>query len=277
MRSRPIERMELPDLEPGAAPTPAPTFIWIHPATLLVDENYQRNLTRQSLTLIRKIVAHWDWARFKPPIVAKAGATYEVIDGQHTAIAAASHPQIDTIPVMVVLAEMMEERASAFVGHNRDRIGLTPLQIYYGMLAAGDEDAQTVEQVCNRAGVSLPRYPPSTTNAGWKPGECIAVYAIQTLINRRGAMAARVVLQVLSNAHCAPIRMGQIRAVEEILHSREYKGQVSGDDLTSAIMRLGPEADREAKIFSAAHNVQEWRGLTVVYFREGRRGRRRAG
>jgi hypothetical protein len=39
-------------------------------------------------------VANWDWRRFKPPVVARTATGLEVIDGQHTAIAAASHPDV---------------------------------------------------------------------------------------------------------------------------------------------------------------------------------------
>lgn len=80
-----------------------------------------------------------------------------MIDGQHTAIAAASHPDIALIPVMVVEAVDQAERAGAFIGHNRDRLNITPMQMHYAAVAAGDEDALTVEQVCARAGVKILR------------------------------------------------------------------------------------------------------------------------
>lgn len=271
---RPIAQMNLPGIEPGIAQTSTPEFRWVLPRELLVDEAYQRELSRGSIELIRKIVAGWDWNRFKPPVVAETSEGLEVIDGQHTAIAAASHPAVEKIPVMVVSAAEVADRAKAFVGHNRDRLVLSQVAIHYANVAAGDEDALTVQQVCDRAGVKMLRYPPG--NGEFKPGETLAIAAIRALVNRRGAMKARVVLQVLAEAHCAPVRADGVKAVDTLLSDPEYKGQVEAADITSAMLRLGPDAEREAKVFAAAHNVPVWRGLTVILFREARRGRRRA-
>lgn len=272
--SHSIKPMMAPGVEPGMAPTGKPEFLWIDPQTLLVDDTYQRELSRASLDLIYKIIRRWDWARFKPPVVALTADGYEVIDGQHTAIAAASHPELDTIPVMVVGAPEHADRARAFVGHNKDRLLLGPVSIHYANLAAGDEDALTLQQVCDRAGVTLLRYPPG--NGVFKPGETIAIRAITALINRHGALGARIVLQVLAEAHCAPVRADGMKAVEALLYDPEYKDQVQAKDVTTALIALGPKAEQEAKVFAAAHNIHIWRGLTVILFREARRGRRRA-
>lgn len=271
---RPIKAIVSPGLAPAQLIAALPVFEWVDPSGLLVDESYQRNLSSGSITLIRKIVAGWDWNRFKPPIVALTGDGLEVIDGQHTAIAAATHPGIVTIPVMVVGALEVSGRARAFIGHNRDRLAISQSSIHYANVAAGDEDALTVQQVCERAGVKILRYPPS--NAEFKPGETLAVVALRSLVSRRGAMGARIILQTLADARCAPVRADGIKAVEVLLHDPEYKGQIEATAITSALLSLGPTADREAAIFAAAHKVQVWRGLTVVLFKEARRGRRRA-
>lgn len=272
---RPVAAMQLGAVTPGSADTPTPTFEWVNPTTLLVEEIYQRELSRRSVDLIYKIVSRWDWARFKPPVVARIGEGFEVIDGQHTAIAAATHPEIDLIPVMVVEAAQVSDRARAFVGHNKDRIALNQIQIHYADVAAGDEDALTVQQVCSRAGVNLLRYPPG--NGVFKPGETLAISAIRALINRRGAMRARVILEVLAKANCAPVRADGVKAVETLLHDQQYKGEVAAEDITSTIMRLGPDLEREARVFAAAHSVPNWRAMAVTLFKEARRGRRRAG
>jgi len=272
--TRPLQPMNLPDVTPGLPPTAVPEFQWVDPAVLLVDDTYQRDLSRGSVELIRKIVRTWDWARFKPPVVAETPEGFEVIDGQHTAIAAATHGGLGKIPVMVVRAAEVSDRARAFVGHNRDRLALSQVSIHFANVAAGDEDALTVQQVCDRAGVKLLRYPPG--NGEFKPGDTLAIAAIRALVNRRGAMGARVVLQTLSEAHCAPVGAGGIKAVEALLHDGEYKGQVTAADITSALLTMGSEAEREGKIFAVAHNVPIWRGLAVVLFKGARRGRRRA-
>lgn len=272
--THPIVPMRFADLAPGVPATKNPTFEWVAPETLLVDETYQRDLSRQSVNLIRKIVEGWDWARFKPPVVAQTPDGLEVIDGQHTAIAAATHPLIPTIPVMIVTAADMEARARAFVGHNKDRLTLGAVQIHYADVAAGDDDATTIQQVCERAGVVLLRYPPG--NGEWKPGETLALAAIRSLVNRRHAMGARAVLQVLGDARCAPVRADEIKAVDVLLHDPEYKDQISGPDITSALIAKGPALAQEARVFAIGHNTKTWKALATILFREGRRGRRRA-
>lgn len=272
---RAIKSMAVPGVEANTVVTAPPKFEWVDPRNLLVDVVYQRNLSERSVTLIRKIVGSWDWARFKPPVVARSGDNhFEVIDGQHTAIAAASHPGVESIPVMVVEALDQAARASAFVGHNRDRIALTVGQMHAAAVAAGDEDAITLVQVCERAGITVLKNPPG--NGAFKPRDTLAVASIRALINRRGAMKARMVLQVLSDAECAPVSASGIKAVEMLLHDAEYAGQVDPADLTTTIRAMGSTAEQEAKVFAAAHNVPLWRALGIVLFKGSRRGRRRA-
>jgi hypothetical protein len=271
---RPVRAMQVSGIEPQASDAPKPTFEWVDPAILLVDEAYQRNLSDRSITLIRKIVGDWDWRRFKPPVVAKTGDGYEVIDGQHTAIAAASHPDIDTIPVMVVDAAEQSDRAAAFIGHNRDRIAITATQLHVAAVAAGDPEAMTVQAVCERAGLKILKNPPG--QGIFKPRDTMAVKAINALINRRGAMKARQFLEVLAAAECAPVAAHQIKAVEMCLTDPEYADQLVPADLTTFIRAKGFIADQEAKVFAAAHNVPVWRALGITYFKGARRGRRRA-
>lgn len=273
MVRRQVNAMPVPGVDPGTAPTEPPMFEWVAPGDLLVDETYQRNLSERSVALIRKIVRQWDWRRFKPPVVARSPYGLEVIDGQHTAIAAASHPSIERIPVMVVSAAEQSERAAAFVGHNRDRIALTSTQMHAAAVAAGDEDALTIAQVCQRAGVIVLKNPPG--NGAFRPRETLAVASLRALINRRGAMKARQVLEVLAKAECAPVSASGIKAVEMLLFDKEYAGHVGADDLTTAIRGLGAAAEHEAKVFAAAHSVPLWRALGIVLFRRARRGRRR--
>lgn len=272
---REIKPLSISGLTPGMAESRRPVFEWVLPSELKVDESYQRHLSERSVTLIRKIVTQWDWRRFKPPVVARIGDDLVVVDGQHTAIAAASHPEVSEIPVMIVPADDRAAQAQAFVGHNRDRLNITPMQMHFAALAAGDEDAMTVDQVCQRAGVRILR----TTPAGgiFKPGQSVAVQAIGALINRRGAQKARIVLQTIAEANAAPVAAGQIKAVELLLHDPEYKGQVEPSDVTSALLSLGVEiAEQEAKVFALTHRVPAWRALAIVIFRKARRGRRRA-
>ena len=266
--------MSMPDITPGGADMDEPKFERADPATLLVDEQYQRNLSERSVRLIRKIVAHWDWRTFMPPVVVRTNSGMHVIDGQHTAIAAATHPAIKTIPVMVVKADDVADRARAFLGRNRDRITVTPNQLHYAAVAAGDDDAVTIDQVCKRAGIRILKQPPGA--GAFKRGETLAVGTIAALVYRRGAMRARQILEVIGNAKLAPVHAALIKAVEELLTNKDYADQVDAGDLTTMIRGSINEAEAEAKIVAATETIPFWKALTAVMLKRCKRGRRRA-
>lgn len=271
---RAVKAIPVVGVEPTIADAPPPSFREVDPAALLVDDGYQRNLSERSVTLIRKIVGAWDWRRFKPPVCAETDQGLEVIDGQHTAIAAASHPAIHTIPVMVVVAAERSDRAQSFIGHNRDRVNITPMQMHFAAAAAGDEDALTINQVCERAGVTVLKSPPG--NGIYKPGDTVAVRAIGALINRRGVIRAREVLQLLVGAKCAPVAAGQIKAVECLLHDGEFKGEIDAEAIASVLLAGAAAAEQEAAVFAATHGTALWKALAIVIFKKGRRRGRRA-
>ena len=271
---RNVRKITISHVTPAMADTPEPTFEVVDPCDLLVDDSYQRGLSERSLNLIRRIIGQWDWRRFKPPVCARTERGLEIIDGQHTAIAAMSHPMVQRIPIMVVTAAERGDRAQAFIGHNRDRLGITQMQMHYAAAAAGDEDALTINQVCERAGVRVLRSTPG--NGVWKAGDTVAVRAIGALINRRGAMRARIVLEALAKSGAAPLSTGMIKAVEVLLHEPEYQDDIDAERITDALMTMGQaEALREATVFSAAHKVPVWKALAVVIFRKGKRRARR--
>jgi len=268
---RGVEPINLAGLTPTTPTTTGPIFEWVDPATLLVNETYQRDLSERSIKLIRRIIEGWDWTKFKPPVCSLGDHGLEVIDGQHTAIGAASHPKVDQIPVMIVETATVQDRASAFIGQNTDRLGITKMQLHRAAVAAGDEDALTIEQVCQRSGVRLLMAKPHR----WKVGDSVAVQAIGALIDRRGAMGARQVMELLVKAEAAPVTQSGLKAVEMILFDPEY-AEADRDHLPDAIKALAETADREAATFAAAHRVALWKALGIVWFRKCRKIRRAA-
>lgn len=265
MTKRSIAKIAVPGITPGPVDGGEPIFEWIDPRKLLVDETYQRNLSERSITLIRKIVGNWSWTKFKPPIVVQTDEGLEVVDGQHTAIGAATHPAINKIPVMVVEADSLQARAEAFLGHNADRIAVTPLQMHHAAVLAGDETHMTIRQVCDRAGVRIPKNLPGGAN--FKPGDCVSVSTIKTLVNARGAMGARKVLEVSAQARSAPVSAAEIRAVDLLLHDPEYAGRVEAPDITTALIGLGPRAEQMAKAYAANHGTRLWQAMAVIIWR----------
>lgn len=270
MSKRAIVPLKLPDVEPAPIGGLPPEMRLVAPEALRVDLDYQRGLSDRSLRLIRKIVAEWDWSAFKPPIVEDVDGQLDIIDGQHTAIAAATRG-IAEIPVMVVRTEAISGRATAFVRHNRDRIQVTPTQLHTAMVAAGDEDALTIDQVCERAGVRVLRNPPPMGR--FAVGDTVAITSIRSLINRRHAAGARKVLEVCVKAGAAPVSADLIKAVEHLLHADEYRNEIDAERIVLVLTALGPSILAEAERFAAERRVQKWRAMASVIFMNKRKAR----
>lgn len=267
---RNIAAIQLADFEPIAIPTDRPEVTWIDPRELLVDEAYQRNLSERSIALIRRIAAGWDWRRFKAPNCAWTADGLEVIDGQHTAIGAACREDVPEIPVLITEAKEQADRAAAFIGLNRDRVGITATQLHAAAVTAGDADAMAIEKACAAHGIVVLKSQPGAGK--FRPRETMAVAAIGALVKRDDQIAAQV-LRALAEADLAPIQANHIKAVELLLTDPEF-GEPSAADVTKAIVAVGVDAEKEARLFGATHRVPLWRGLTSVWFKKMLRRRR---
>ncbi len=268
---RTVTALNLPDVKRCEIDNEPPSLRLVHPASLCIDESYQRGLSERSIRLIRKIVSEWSWTAFKPPVVVDVDGHLEVIDGQHTAIAAVTHGGIENLPVLIVKADSHETRASAFVRHNRDRIQVTATQLHNAMVAAGDEDALTVAQVCERAGIKILRNPPPM--AKFKPGETLAVSTIKSLVSRRHAAGARKVLDVCKATGAAPVPAHMIKAVEHLLFQKEYEGSIDGERIGLVINAKGETLDKEAQRFAMERKIPFWRAYASVIFMNRRKPR----
>ena len=203
-------------VEPAAIAGPKPKFEWVDPRALFVEDGYQREILHKGMRLIRGIVGGFRWANFKPPVCVRlpeSGGALVCIDGQHTATAAASHPGIEKIPVMVVDAAAVADRAEAFVGHNKNRLNLTPQAIYYAELAAAkNEIAMIVDRACRAAGATIPRKAISS-DMRLEVGTTVAVGVLRAVAMRQGEDALVRVLKILIAAGRAPMRSDEIAAV----------------------------------------------------------------
>jgi hypothetical protein len=261
---RSIKPMNFPDLKPAAFDGVKPSLKWVAPTDLLVDATYQRDLSERSIRLIRRMIENFNWNRLKPPIVVQAGPTsLHIVDGQHTAIVAATLG-IPQIPVFIVKADTVDERARAFVGHNSDRITVSPFDIYRALLTSGDPDAVDVDNVCKRAGVRIRNISPSSAVA---EGDTAAVGLIRALVRRRGVIPARKVLQCLVKAKLAPIGAAAILAVEHILCVERVGGGIDLDTLTAVVRVEGTEGLNKAHAKSKQDRTPLWREVANRYLR----------
>lgn len=210
---RKIIPLMLPDLKPKVIPGNKPELLWAPPTSLLVDATYQRDLSERSMRLIRKVIDGFAWNRMKPPIVVRVDGGLHVVDGQHTAIAAATLG-IPEIPVFVVEAETEDERARAFVGHNTDRVAVSAFDIFRALVASGDPGAVAVAAVCKAAKVRIRQISPSSHI---EVGDTSAISTLRKMVKKRGHDDAVQVLEILVMAKRAPIGQAELLAADEML------------------------------------------------------------
>jgi hypothetical protein len=269
---RPIEPINISDLDIGPPENVEPICMNVDPASLFVDPIYQRSIGERGKRLIRQVVENWDWNKFKPPSCSYAehqGKTVlKIFDGQHTAIAAASHPNIREIPVMIHEAKETAQQAAAFVGQNTGKLSVTPLQIHQAALVAQDEDAMTIDQVCARAGVKILRF----SQKNFEVGETVAISAISGLVDKRGAMKARMILEVLVKAGMAPILAPQIKAIETLMTDQEY-ADASAENLTASISGSWLVDHDAAKQLAITHKWPFWKALAITWYRKTKKVR----
>lgn len=264
---RTIQAINTRGIVPAVLEAERPKLMWVDPTTLYVEDDYQREIVSNSIWMIRKIVTNWNWAHIKAAIcVRDASDRLVVIDGQHTAIAAVSHGGIDKIPVMVVEAKTVKDRAAAFISQNRDRLALTPMHIHHAAVAAGDEVAVAVAAACARVKATILRCPRGQ-KAKYKVGETFAVGIITRIVSRVGVHHAARVLKVLIDAKRAPLSAHEIAAVYQLLYDDKYRGKVEAFDLVTVI-RSRPMDDWRARAWQlVASGTARREATAAVWFK----------
>lgn len=193
----------------------APKLRMADPTVLRVEAKYQRDISRKSLKLIEKIVANWDWAKFKPPICAQTEQGLWIIDGQHTAIAAATHPEIKEIPILIVNAAEIARRAAAFVSHNTDRVVMTPAQVFHGQVAAGVNDAPAILDAVIRGGGKVPRGTVGRRDS--KPGYVTGIEELRVIYRAHGSATLERIIRIAVLSKITPVGMLVLRAVRDVI------------------------------------------------------------
>lgn len=224
---------------------PPPKIAWLRLDQLVIDESYQRGLSHKSMALIRRLVERWDWNCFKPLSVAliAGGGQYEIIDGQHTALAAATHGSIETLPCLVLDVATVAERSAAFVGINRDRVSLTPYSLYRARVAAGDPEAVAVHEGLNAAGATL--LEALRFDVDYGPGVIACIGALLLIARRGGKARVARLLKICMAADVTPIPSAVLKGLDEVVRAPEPP---SDADLIVTLSRLGGETliDRAA-------------------------------
>lgn len=192
------ELTHLQPLDLGTHPAPdkgpSPQLQWIAIGDLRCDPSYQRQITRQGETNVRKIARAFSWSKFAPVIVAPIeGGVFAIIDGQHRTTAALSIG-VKQVPCQVILATRGEQ-AAAFSAINGTVTRINSLALHRAAVAAGDAEAVRLDGIAARAGVKILAYPVPETKQ--KPGETMALETLRRALARHGETALVFVLTVL--------------------------------------------------------------------------------
>lgn len=190
--------IDISDETPQTAPDqPAPLLQWVKIAHLVVDETYQRSLSRQGWKAIRRIAGAFDWSHFGTLLVAPIeGGRFAIIDGQHRAHAAAICG-IESLPCVVSVLPVSQQ-ARAFAVVNSSTIRVTPLQVFRAALASEEAWAISARDAVAAGGGVLMSYNPNA--ALRKTGQIYAVQLVRGLVEAGQGRVIRAALPPL-NAH----------------------------------------------------------------------------
>lgn len=178
----------LPDMPApiGIADQPSPMLQWVEIATMVIDDRYQRPITKRGRQIISKIAQDFRWSCFTPVLLAPIeGGQFAVLDGQHR-VHAALLCGITQVPAMVVPIAATEQ-ATAFLAVNTQRQGMSQFSLFKAGLASGEPWAAEAARAVAAADCKLMSFQPSSANK--KPGEIYAVGLVRDMV-RRGHSAA---------------------------------------------------------------------------------------
>lgn len=233
-----IQPIRLGQLTPATLP-PRPTLRWVPIDALRINRAYQRSMSERSVRLVRRMVERFDFARLKALSVLDLGdGTYEVLDGQHTAIAAMTHGGVHQLPCLISASRTTAEAAAAFVDLNRDRVSLTALQIFWAEVAAGDEVACDVAKGVEKGGGRIPKV---QTAAGYhQVGDVTSLGTLKKIAMEGGWPYVRRVVDLGVRSKLKPITRDMLVAFDDLLWGK-HAGKLTDTEIVDCVRTHGPE------------------------------------
>lgn len=173
----------------------APQLQWLKISDLVVDPQYQREIGERGRRNIVRIAQSFAWSKFSTVIVAPIeGGQYAIVDGQHR-VTAAAVCGIDKVPCQIIVADRRTQ-AAAFAAVNAVVTAMSPLQIHAAKLAAGDDRAKRLADVCKAADVTICRYPVPASKM--KAGDTLAAGKLYQLLEKYGADVLRLAMKCIT-------------------------------------------------------------------------------
>lgn len=168
-----------------------PKLEWLSIAALVVDPEYQREISNLGRKNIRHIAENFNWSMFGTVMVAAIGSSrFAIVDGQHRTTAAALCG-IEKVPCQIVDA-LRGEQAAAFRAINGNTTRPHTIQLFHASVTAGEPNALRIIAVCKRAGVRIAKSLQSR-----RDGETFSVGAIGKGIERHGEATVELALRMI--------------------------------------------------------------------------------
>jgi len=263
-----LQALEGLDAIPNKISSVPPQTIEVRPEELWVDRRYQRShMSRKSINLIHKIVEGWDWTKFKPPVVTRDSENrWIVIDGQHTAVAAATHPGIKTIPVMFVALKDVTEQAQSFIGHNLDRISVGQLELWHARKQAGDKLVLDAERIMRTHGVNVVRQIQGSAHV-WEANQTMATGVVLRILEKYGTAKFNQIVQFISKCGLSQIRSDHWKFATALLASSNEADKIYSPERMTEVVRATHENDafNEARRIATLHKTPTYKGLLIFY------------
>lgn len=220
--------MSTKQIERGAQTGAPPSLEQVAIERLQVDPTYQRAADgAHSRRLIMGMVREWKWALCQPLAVARReDGSLWILDGQHRHAGATARGDIAYLPCVILPTIGAQGEARTFLDLNTKRQNLSQLDIFLGMLAAGDEYARATAALLEETGWCVVR---TRSTKNWKPGDLVCAPALASHVRVHGAEAVREALLTLRQAYpddvvTAPASL--LNALVEIYRPGSHYGAV---------------------------------------------------
>jgi hypothetical protein len=230
---------------PGPIVGDPPSLEWLAVGRLQIEPAYQRATDgHKSQRIITGMVKEWNWALCQPLVASRRpdGSIF-VIDGQHRLEGAKKRGDIPHLPCTVLPALDHAGEAAAFVALNTKRQALSQVDVFTGMLAAGDPDALALEKLLTETGWTLARH---TNTANYKAGDIACAPMLARAAKSLGEAPVRNALTTLREAFPErPVRKAArlLQALMLLFSDQTYLRRVDPDALIEAIGSVDDPAD----------------------------------
>lgn len=178
-----------------------PSFHWIKPSELFVDETYQRPLSPDR---VWQIVSTFTWSLFDPLWIAdrKRKGTLYTVDGRHRLASAniLGPKLIPAVPCQVRVTESIEEEARIFVELQERRRKITSAQRFAAKLVYKDPIAIELQKIMSTYGFKAVTDKFGETALTSKPNEITAVGTLEKIYRAGGRARVHAVLQIVRMA-----------------------------------------------------------------------------